>query len=162
MRRTSVLILGIVLATTVTACNVRVFISDTRLRGPVPSATEVAAARATTVATFGTPTPTPSVAEQSDIRALVRELSGLVGKDLSVVAGFSGRETPNSGARRGMRVDPGDFIRVSAGRSQEVAMGAGEYCVAEHCSRVWVHGRPGGGSLGAWYPLVIFEYPPTE
>ena len=26
------------------------------------------------------------------------------------------------------------------------------------CPGVWVHGRPAGGSLGAWYPIVVFEY----
>jgi hypothetical protein len=59
-----------------------------------------------------------------------------------------------------MRVEPGDIIRISAGRSQETAMEADQYCVeqGERCSTVWIYGRPGGKSLGAWYPVVIFEY----
>ncbi len=76
--------------------------------------------------------------------------------------GFNGKETPNAGPLRGMRVVTGDTVRISEGRSQEVAVEAGEYCNQDksQCSRVWVHGRPKSGSLGAWYPLVVFDYKP--
>ncbi len=162
MKQSFILLLGFV-ALLATGCGTRVFISDTRLRGTIPPP-EVMAAVATEAAVAAeNATPTPSKAEEDTIRKVIRDLEDRVGEDLVAIEGFSGRETPNAGPLRDMRVEPGDAVRVSAGRSQEVAMRASEYCVdnedgSTNCSTVWVHGRPAGGSMGAWYPIVVFEY----
>jgi hypothetical protein len=149
-------------ALVLTGCGVKVFISDTRLQGPVPSPEEIAAATATAEALVGEATPTPSAAEADTIDAIIQELTSRVGEDFQIVAPFNGRETPNSGPLRGMRVEPGDQVRISSGRSQQTAVEAAEYCVEQRCSRVWVHARPKGGSLGAWYPVVVLEYELTQ
>jgi len=147
------------IALLVGGCGVRVFISDTRLRGPVPDPTVLAAqAVAAAAATATAAAPMPE--EQQNVRALIRELTDLVGQDLTAQNTFSGREAPRAGPLRGMRIEPSDTIRVSSGRSQETAVEADEYCVDQgaRCSTVWIYGRPGGKSQGAWYPLVIFDY----
>jgi len=136
----------------------RVFISDTRMQGPVPSAEELAAVTATAVAVQASATPTPSAAEAVSIDAIIDDLTERVGEDMQVIAPFNGRETPNSQPMRGMRIQPGDTVRISSGRSQQTAVEAAEYCVESTCSRVWVHARPKGGSQGAWYPVVVLEY----
>ena len=164
MRRNLILLLlGLLGLMATTGCGVRVFISDTRLRGTVPPP-EVLNAQATAEAEAAAQaTPTLSREQEQSLDDVIDDLEGRVGEDLTALSSFSGRETPNAGPLRGMRVEPGDSIRISAGRSQEIAVEAGEYCVdtddGEVCSRVWVHGRPAGGSLGAWYPIIVFELP---
>jgi hypothetical protein len=139
-------------------CGFKVFISDTRLTGPVPSPAEQAAATATAEAALVNATPTPSADEANLMQQTIDDLTDRIGEDLEVVAPYNGKETPNAGPLRGMRVEPGDTIRISSGRSQTTAVEAAEYCVQEKCSRVWVFGRPKAKSLGAWYPVVIFKY----
>ena len=137
----------------------RVFINDTRLRGPVPPPEILAQQEATRVSAAATAV-APASEEENVIRTIINDLIERVGEDLEAQATFSGRETPKAGPLRGMRIEPGDVIRISSGRSQETAVEADEYCVdqANRCSTVWVYGRPGGGSQGAWYPIVIFDY----
>jgi len=137
----------------------QVFISDTRLRGPVPSAEDLATQAAVEMSATETAA-APASAADSDIPAIIDDLVRRIGEDLEAQNTFSGRETPRAGPLRGMRVEPGDIIRVSSGRSQETAVEADEYCVDQgnRCSAIWVYGRPGGGSQGAWYPIVIFDY----
>lgn len=163
MQRVVLLSLLFMFALLAGGCGVRVFISDTRLRGPVPDPA-VLAAQATVAAVVTATAAAPIPAEQQNVRAIIRELTNLVGEDLTAQNTFSGREAPRAGPLRGMRIEPGDTMRISAGRSQETALEADEYCVnqGEHCSTIWVYGRPGGKSQGAWYPLVIFDYEITQ
>jgi hypothetical protein len=139
-------------------CGVKIFISDTRLRGPVPTATvqtEQAASQPAAEATT-----TPSSEELDVIQQVMDDLKGQVGKDLIAQTSFSGRETPNSGPLRGARLEAGDTIRISASRAQQIVLEASEYCVegGARCSRVWIYGRVKGSTLGAWFPIVIFDY----
>lgn len=137
----------------------QVFISDTRLRGPVPSPEELAEQEVAMLHATETAA-APASAEENDIQAIIDDLTSRIGEDLAAQNTFSGRETPRAGPLRGMRLEVGDIIRISSGRSQETAVEADEYCVDQgnRCSTVWIYGRPGGGSLGAWYPIVIFDY----
>lgn len=159
MKRLMLVAALLVIALLVGGCGVRVFISDTRLRGPVPDATALAVQAVATADAVATAA-APATADQDSVRTLIQELTALVGQDLTAQNTFSGREAPRAGPLRGMRVEPGDTIRVSSGRSQETAVEAEEYCVNQgsRCSTVWIYGRPGGKSQGAWYPLVIFDY----
>jgi len=159
MKRLLLVALLLLIATLAVGCGVRVFISDTRLRGPVPDATALAV-QATANAEAAATAAAPVSVEQDTVRNLIQALTALVGQDLTAQNTFSGREAPRAGPLRGMRIEPGDTIRVSSGRSQETAVEAEEYCVNQgsRCSTVWVYGRPGGKSQGAWYPLVIFAY----
>lgn len=161
MPRSAHLLIGCLLALLLAGCGVKVFISDTRMGGAVPSAAEVAAAEATAAVELVNATPTASAAETDEIDQIIDDLTARVGEGLIATEAFSGKETPNAGPLRGMRVEAGDHVRISAGRSQEVAVEASEYCRKDDksvCSRVWLHGRPNSGSMGAWYPVVIFDY----
>ena len=137
----------------------RVFISDTRLRGPVPDPAVLATQEAERAIATATAEAPPSEEEVNN-RSIIDDLVEMIGDDLKANNSFSGRETPKTGPLRGMRVEQGDTIRISSGRSQETAVEAEEYCVDQktRCSNLWVYGRPGGRPKGAWYPLVIFEY----
>lgn len=152
----------IILAIFIAGCQFSIFISDTRMRGPVPPQEVLASTAAAETAVAANATATPSAGEARRIDDIIANLETLVGGDLVAQFSYSGRESPRAARpMRDMRVEPGDTIRVSAGRSQEIAVEAEEYCVGsnqDRCSRVWVHGRPGGGSQGAWYPIVVFEY----
>ena len=144
----------------VSACGgARVFINDTRLRGPVPDPAELAA-QATAAANATATAEAPKSESETQIDAIVADLTGKIGKDLAATNTFSGRETPRAAPLRGMRIRPGDTVRIASGRSQETAAVADEYCVDQgrRCSSVWVYGRPGGKPQGAWFPIVIFEY----
>lgn len=155
MKRVIALVLLSVMSLVLSGCVV--FISAERLRGPVP-APEVLAAQAEAAAV-----PELSAEQQAQASAnldVISDIEGRVGEDLVANASFSGRETPKSAPLRGARVKQGDKIRVSASRAQQSALEAEEYCIdqGKRCSTVWVYGRVSGGTLGAWYPLVIFEY----
>ncbi len=144
----------------------KVFISDIRLRGTVPPAvlTEEASA-APAVVQNQNGMDNGGAASLGSPRAIMTDLESRIGEDLQVEFAFSGKESPKAGPRRGMRVEKGQFVRLSRGRSQIVTQEADEHCVDDNnvCSTVWVHGRPEGGSLGAWYPIVVFDYtPPGE
>jgi hypothetical protein len=134
-----------------------VFISAERLRGPVPAPEVLAAQQAAAADALAA----EAAGGSSKDAALIAELEGKVGEDLVAQATFSGRETPRSAPLRGARIETGEQIRVSASRAQQIAVEAEEYCVEQgaRCSRVWVYGRVSGGTLGAWYPIVIFDYP---
>ena len=152
----------IILALTLTlsACGgMRVFISDTRLRGPVPDPTELAA-QATAAANATATAEAPKSESENRSDAIMADLISKIGEDLEATNTFSGRETPRAGPLRGMRIRPGESVRIASGRSQETAVVANEYCVDQgtRCSAVWVYGRPGGKPQGAWFPIVIFEY----
>ncbi len=158
MHRLWVLLFIVSVTLTSTGCGVRVFISDRRLRGPVPTPTSESDQPSGLSAPE--PTATPSSEEKDVIQVIVKDLENRVGEDLTALHSFSGRETPRSGPLRGARIKEGETIRISSSRAQQIALEASEYCVDDgaRCSRVWVYGRVRGGTLGAWYPIVIFDY----
>ena len=158
MHRLWVLLFLASVVLTSAGCGVRIFISDRRLRGPVPTPTSESDQRLSISAPE--PTATPSSEEKDVIQAVIQDLKNRVGEDLVALHSFSGRETPRSGPLRGARINEGDKIRISSSRAQQIALEASEYCVEDgaRCSRVWVYGRVRGGTLGAWYPIVIFDY----
>ncbi|MDQ4076110.1 MAG: hypothetical protein M3220_07665 [Chloroflexota bacterium] len=144
------LILFGVLLNTSGCGGVRIFISERRLRGTVTDEDVVA------VSAVEEATPEAS----SDAAAIIRDLEDRVGDDLVAQSTFSGRETPNSRPVRDARVEPGDTIRISSSRAQQVVQIAEEHCqeAGTRCSNIWVYGRLRGGTVGAWYPLIIFDY----
>jgi hypothetical protein len=162
MRRYLLLVAIVALTFTVAGCRFRVFVSDTRLRGPVPDPTQMAIQAEAIAQAQAAATPVPATTDAT--LEMLADLRGRVGEDLNARNAFSGRETPRAGPMRGMRVEPGDIVRLSSSRSQETATLADEYCVEQgtRCSNLWVYGRPGGRPQGAWYPIVIFDYAAGE
>jgi len=81
MPRSAHLLIGCLLALLLAGCGFKVFISDTRMSGAVPSAAEVAAAEATAAVELVNATPTASAAETDEIDQIIDDLTARVGED---------------------------------------------------------------------------------
>jgi hypothetical protein len=146
----AIVLVGFLLS--ISGCGTRIYISERRLRGPVTEESTAAVARQREARVA------PEVT--ADEASVIRDLEGRVGDELVAQSTFSGRETPATRPMRGARVEPGDVIRISSSRAQRVAQTAGDHCQdgGTRCSNVWVYGRLTGTTIGAWYPIVIFDY----